>query len=132
MLGRRVTLKEHTLQAKLRKHYREGKIPHHTTNLGGLEVVQDPTCCIHKNTVAHYTFENLMTEKPPADFMNKVENVVIQFLKRYPNNMVPLGLVCEVNHVSAITGEELDVHLSNFGSQQESVYETTSLEEVYE
>ena len=72
-----------------------------------------------------------MTEKPPADFMNKVENVVIQFLKRYPNNMVPLGLVCEVNHVSAITGEELDVHLSNFRSQQESVYETTSLDEVY-
>ena len=30
-----------------------------------------------------------------------------------------------------ITGEELDVQLSNFRSQQESIYETTNLEEVY-
>ena len=58
LLGQRETLKERTLQAKLRRHYKEGEIPHHTTNFRAQEVVQDQTRRIHKNTVAHYTIKN--------------------------------------------------------------------------
>ena len=76
-MGRK-TLKESTLQVKLRKSYKEGKILHHTIRLDKFEVVQDPTRRIQRNSVAHYFIENPMTEKTPLDFMNRVEGVVIR------------------------------------------------------
>ena len=72
-----------------------------------------------------------MTETTPLDFMNGVECVVIWFLGKHLNNKVQLGLICEVNRLSLMTGAELDVQPSNFRSNQESIYEATNLGEVH-
>ena len=124
-------LKESTLQAKLRKSCKGGKIPHDTIRLNKSEVVQDSTRHIQRNTVAHYFVENPMTETTPFDFINKVEGVVIRFLGEHLNNKVQLGLICEVNRLRLVTGAEWDVQPSNFRSNQESIYEATNLGEVY-
>ena len=118
MLGSKTTLKESTLQAKLRRYYKAGKSPHDAINLHGLEVVQDSTPLIYRNTVAHYTILNPMTDTLPSDFMNRVENTVTLFLKEHPNNKFQLGLVQEVSRENAKKGEY--------------IYETTNLEKVYQ
>ena len=70
-----------------------------------------------------------MIETTPLDFMNGVE-CVIRFLGKHLNNKVQLGLICEVNRLSLMTGAELDVQPSNFRSNQESIYKATNLDEV--
>ena len=47
-----------------------------------------------------------MTETTPLDFTNRVESVVIRFLGEHLNTKVQLGLICEVNRLSLMTGVE--------------------------
>ena len=48
------------------------------------------------------------------------------------DNKVQLGLICEVYRLGLATAAELDVQPSNFRSNQESIFEATNLDEVYD
>ena len=57
---------------------------------------------------------------------------MIRFLRERPQNKVQLSLICVMMRVDPATGEVTNEEQASFNSKQESVFESTDLETVYE
>ena len=68
----------------------------------------------------------------PTDFLNFVRNVVIRFLRERPRNKIQLILICVMVRVDPATGEVTNEEQASFNSKQESVFEPTDMEAVYD
>ena len=68
----------------------------------------------------------------PTDILNFVRNVVIKFLRERPRNKVQLSLICVMVRVDPATGEVTNEEQASFNSKQESVFEPTDMEAVYD
>ena len=68
----------------------------------------------------------------PTDFLNFVRNVVIRFLRERPRNKIQLSLICVMVRVNPVNGEVTNEEQASFNSKQESVFEPTDMEAVYD
>ena len=57
---------------------------------------------------------------------------MIRFLGENPRNKVQLSLICTMIRVDPATGNITNEEQTSFNSIQESIFESTNLEEVYE
>ena len=128
-LQRGKPLKEKSLQAKARAWFKKGKIPNHILNPEP-EIVPRGRL-LGNNVIGHYTVHS-EGNTSPMDFLNFTRNVVIRFLRERPQNKVQLSLICVMMRVDPATGEVTNEEQTSFNSKQESVFESTDLEEVYE
>ena len=122
-------LKEKSLQAKARVWFKKGKIPNHILNPEP-EVVPRGRL-LGNNVVGHYTVHS-EGNTSPRDFLNFIRNAVIMFLRERPQNKVQLSLICVLMRMDPATAEVTNEEKASFNSKQESVFESTDLEAVYE
>ena len=122
-------ISEKSLQAKVRTWFRKGKIPNNVFNPEP-EIVPRGRL-LGDNVIGHYTIHS-EGNTSPTDFLNFTSNVVIRFLRERPRNMVQLSLICVMVRVDPATGEVTNEEQASFNSRQESIFESTNLEEVYE
>ena len=83
------------------------------------------------NVFGHYTY-NLIGNTSPSDFLNYMRNAVIEFTNERRQNKLQTGLVCIMMRVDPATGIVTNEEEVSFNSFQESIYESTDLEEEYE
>ena len=82
--------------------------------------------------VIHYYIESKDEVTSPLDFLNKVRTTTINFLKEKPKNKVQISLIWEMSKLDPATGNIISEELSSFNSKQESVFNSTDLEIMYE
>ena len=122
---------EFTLRARLRKKFKAGEILQNLVTLRP-EIVQDPTHCVEGDTIAHYVIQNTAGETSPRNFMGEVRDVLLRFFREHANNKVQLGLVCDMVRGNEDDDRKLDRMVENFETEQESIYEATNVEQVFE
>ena len=83
------------------------------------------------NAVTHYHISSQGTTSP-LDFLNEVRASVIRFIKERPRNKVQMSLICEMMRLDPATGDVASEELASFNSKQESVFNSTDLETMYE
>ena len=83
------------------------------------------------NAMTHYHISSHDTTSP-FDFLNRVREVVIKFLKERPRNKIQINLICEMMRLDPATGDITNEELASFNSKQESVISSTDLETMYE
>ena len=120
-------ISEKSLQAKVRTWFRKGKISNHI-------LVREPEIVPRRllgNAIRHYEIHS-MKNTSPTDFLNFTRNVAIRFLQERPQNKVRINLICTMVKVDPITGGITNEDQVSFNSNQESIFESTNLEEVYD
>ena len=122
-------ISEKSLHAKVRMWIRKGKIPKHVFNPEP-EIVPRGRL-LGNNVVGHHTIHS-EGNTSPTDFLNFTRNVVIRFLRERPQNKVQINLICVMIRVDPATGEVTNKEQALFNSKQESVFESTDLEAVYD
>ena len=83
------------------------------------------------NVIGHHTI-NFIGNTSPRDFLNYTRNAVIRFLRERPQNKVQINLICIMMRVDSTTGNITNEEQASFNSLQESIFESTDLEEVSE
>ena len=129
-LQKKRQLSEKSLHAKLRTWYRKDKIENNMLTLDP-EIVPRRRRLLGNNVVGHHTI-NSIGKTSPRDFLNFTRNAVIGFIRERPRNKVLLNLICVMIRRDPATDRVIDEDQTSFNSIQESVFESTNLEEVYE
>ena len=86
---------------------------------------------LENNVIGHHTI-NSIGNTSPRDFLNYTRNNVIGFLHERSQNKTRLNLDCIMMRIDPATGIVTNEEEASFNSLQESIYESTDLEEVYE
>ena len=68
----------------------------------------------------------------PMDFLSHIRSTVIDFLDENRQNKVQLALVCVMVKVNPVTGEVTAEERAVFLSKQESIFEATDVEPLYD
>ena len=65
------------------------------------------------------------------DFLDEIRTTVIAFIRERPQNKIRISLICEMMRTGP-AGSVTNVDMTPFNSYQESVYDSTDLEAMYE
>ena len=122
-------ISEKSLHAKVRTWIRKEKIPNHIFNPKPRIVSRRRL--LGNNVIGHHAIHS-MGNTSPTDFLDYVRDVVIRFLGKNPPNKVQISLICVMVRVIPATGKVTSEEQASFNSRQESIFESTNLEEVYE
>ena len=83
------------------------------------------------NVINHYTI-NSIGNTSPTDFLNYVRNSMINHMDNNRQNKVRIDLICKMIRTDPATGIVTNEEEASFNSLQESAFEATNLEELYE
>ena len=121
------SIKERTLQSKLRRWFRKGKVPGDVTD-EALEIIKSKGL---SNEVLgeHKILAKVNTS--PADFLDTTRTLTTNFLRDHPQNKIRISLVCTMMRVDPATGLITNEENAVFKSNQESVFETSDIEALY-
>ena len=124
-------ISEKSLESKLRTWMRKGKILNEIFNSDPEPEIVPRGRLLGNNVLGQYTIHARVSTSP-RDFLDRMENVVIKFLKEHSENKVQLSLVCIMVRFDPTTGNIIAEEPAHFNSAMEIVFEATDLQEVYE
>ena len=128
-LQQKQQISERSLHAKYRAWMKKGKIPDEIIDPEP-EIVPRGRL-LGNNVLGQYTIHAKVSTSP-RDFLDRAENVVVNFLGEHPQNKVQLSLVCIMLRFDPTTGNVIAEEPAHFNSAMEIVYGATDLQGVYE
>ena len=124
-------ISEKSLRAKVITWFRKNKITNDMLRLDPEIVPREAKRLLGNNVIDHYTI-NSIGNTSPTDFLNYVRNSVINHMDNNRQNKVKIDLICKMIRTDPATGIVTNDEEASFNSLQESVFEATNLEELYE